>query len=156
MRLTVILIGAVLALTGCLPLSIYHKTGVPVARMQSDKTSCEIKALRDVPVSTQIRSTPARYVPPRQYCDASGACKTRGGYWIEGEIYSFDANERLRLRAQIQCMAAKGYSPVEIPACPDRIARAVPAAATRTLPALTPDSCVIRNTGGSWQIITPQ
>lgn len=156
MRLNLILISCVLALPGCLPLSVYYKQGAPVARMQSDQTSCEIKALRDVPVATQIRTTPARYVPPRKICDAEGNCRTRGGYWIEGELYSVDTNKDLRTRAQAQCMASKGYRPVDIPPCSNAIARAATPAATRTFPALTPTSCVIRNKGGSWQIVNPQ
>ncbi len=154
MRLRLIFAAVVLTLSGCLPLSTYYKTGVPVARLQSDTTACEIRALRDVPVATQIRTTPPRYVPPRKFCKPDGSCITKGGYWIEGEVYSYDANKSLRARANAQCMAAKGYRPVEIPPCPDRIARSVQPAATKTLPALTPNSCVIRNKGGSWQIVT--
>lgn len=154
MRLRLILAAVVLTLSGCLPLSTYYKTGVPVAQLQSDTTACEINALRDVPVATRIKTTPPRYIPPRKFCKPDGSCVQKGGHWIEGEVYSYDANKSLRGRAKAQCMAAKGYRPVEIPPCPDRIARSVPPAATKTLPTLTPSSCVIRNKGGSWQIVT--
>ena len=143
-----------LVLSGCLPLSIYHREGVSVTRMQSDTTECEVAALRDVPASNQIRRGPPRFVPGRRICDASGACKTRPGFYVPGEIYTVDVNKGLRERVELQCMAARGYAPVTLPACSAGTVRAAPAGITRTLPRLTPGSCVIRNKGGSWQIVS--
>ena len=143
-----------MAFAACAPLSIYHRPGVSVTRMESDRLDCEVKALRDAPVATQIRRTPAVFVPPRQYCDASGKCVTRGGYWEPGRVYSVDVNADLRARLRDRCMGQKGYRPVSIPLCPQSVANAAPPGVTTTLPTLGPSSCAIRNRDGSWQIVT--
>ena len=142
------------ALAGCAPLSIYHKPGVSVTRMQSDQTNCEVAALRDAPVATQIRQRPPVFVPPRKICDAAGTCYTEPGYWVQGEIYTVDVNADLRGRVQTQCMAQKGYQPVSIPLCSASLARAAPPGQTTTLPRLTEQSCAIRNRDGTWQIVS--
>ncbi|WP_290560887.1 hypothetical protein [Aestuariivita sp.] len=142
-----------LILSGCAPLSIYHRAGVPVAKMEDDRLTCEVEALRDAPVANQVRQGPAQYIPPRQYCDANGNCVTRGGYWEPGAIYTVDVNRGLRARLLDRCMAQQGYRPVTIPLCPQSIASAAPPAATTTLPPLTANSCAIRNRGGTWQIV---
>ncbi len=36
---------AVVLLAGCLPIETYHKTGAPVARVQSDDVECKVDAL---------------------------------------------------------------------------------------------------------------
>ena len=146
---------ALLMLLGaCAPLETYYKPGATVAAVDRETTACKVQALRDVPPSTRIRREPPRYVPPRRQCNAAGDCRTRGGFFLPGETYSFDPNDGLRARVEAQCMAAKGFAPVSIPPCPDSVRRAAPPAATRTLPALGPSSCVIRNRGGSYQIVT--
>jgi hypothetical protein len=144
-----------LILAGCLPLGLYYRAGVPVSRLNADQTNCEVRALRDAPVATQIRRTPSRFVPGRRICDATGACVTRPGYWIEGDYYTVDVNENLRERVLDMCMAEKGYRPVRIPPCSQAVVRAAPQGVTTTLPRLTEKSCVIRNKGGSWQIVNP-
>lgn len=149
------LIGtAFFMLSACAPFEIYYKTGASVSRMQTDTTNCEVKALRDAPVANQVRQEPSYYVPGRRHCDGKGRCRTHGGYWRPGRIYTVDANAPLRLKVLDQCMAAKGYQRTEIPVCSQSITRAVPPARTQTLPQLTPNSCVIRNDSGSWQIVT--
>lgn len=152
MRLTLII--AVMTVAGCAPLTIYHKAGVPVARMERDTQQCAVSALRDVPVSTQIRREPAQYIPGHRICNSAGKCRTTRGYYIPGEIYTVDVNERLRARQQDFCMADRGYAPVSIPPCPDSVARAAPAARTDVLPQLNPRSCAIRNRNGTYQIVT--
>lgn len=149
-----VLSAALLVLTSCAPLSIYHREGAPVSRMQSDLLSCEISALADVPVNNQIRQEPPVYIPARRYCDADGHCYTRGGYFEAGRIYTVDVNADLRDRAETQCMANEGYMPVTIPNCPNSVFRAVPQASTEVLPRLNPRSCAIRYQDGSWQIVT--
>ncbi|UWR36246.1 hypothetical protein K3762_10555 [Sulfitobacter sp. W074] len=138
----------------CAPLNTYYKPGATVAQVNRATTSCEVQALRDVPISTQIRREPPRYVPERRHCDANNNCTTRGGFYVPGELVTFDPNQDLRNRVEGQCMADKGFAPVSIPACPSNVARAAPARATTTLPALNPKSCVIRNSDGSFQIVT--
>ncbi|MCV3270922.1 hypothetical protein [Roseobacter sinensis] len=141
-------------LASCAPLSIYHRDGAPVSRMQSDLLSCQISALEDVPVSNQIRQEPPVYIPARRYCNSDGRCYTRGGYFEEGRIYTVDVNADLRRKAEGQCMADQGYRPVTLPNCPNSVFRAAPKASTQVLPRLNPRSCAIRYQDGTWQIVT--
>lgn len=143
-----------MVLTGCAPLTIYHREGVSVTRMNSDLLSCELSALADAPVANQIRRTPPRYIPARRICHADGSCYSKGGYFIPGEVFTVDVNQDLRNRAEQQCMANAGYTPATLPNCPGGIARAAPEGATQVLPRLSENSCVIRNDDDTWQIVT--
>ncbi|ASM72441.1 MULTISPECIES: hypothetical protein [Roseobacteraceae] len=142
-----------LALPACAPLTLYYKAGAPVATVQRDTTACQVQALRDAPVANQIRRTPPTYVPARRVCNSAGLCTTTGGYYLPGEVYTYDVNGPLRKRVENQCMADRGYSPASIPACPNGVKQAATPAATATLPRLTPKSCAIRNSDGSFQIV---
>ncbi|GFE50179.1 hypothetical protein So717_19320 [Roseobacter cerasinus] len=148
------LILSAVVLSSCAPLSIYHREGVAVSRMQSDLLSCEITALANVPVNNQIRQEPPVYVPARRHCDSSGACTTRGGYFREGRIFTVDLNADLRERAEVQCMAERNYTPVTVPNCPSAVFRAAPKASTQVLPRLRSNSCAIKYRDGTWQIVT--
>jgi hypothetical protein len=150
----ILVILAAMALSACVPLSIYYRDGVSVAKMEKDTTECQVKALRDVPVSTQIRRGAPIFYPGRRICDSSGKCYYEAGYYAPGPIYSVDPNEGLRASVESQCMADRGYTPVSIPTCPNNISKTAPAGVTTQLPRLTPSSCVIRNSGGSWQIVS--
>lgn len=152
MRMTMILL-ATLLVSGCQPLSLYYRPGVTVAKMEDDRLTCRVAALKDAPVANQIRRDPSIYIPPRQYCNAAGACTIRGGYWEPGRIYEVDVNAQLRGQLADRCMARLGYTPVSLPACPQSVANAAPPSATTRLPALTPNSCAIRNDDGSFQIV---
>ncbi|WP_025057454.1 hypothetical protein [Sulfitobacter noctilucicola] len=142
------------ALAACASLDTYYKPGTSVATLNRETTACQVKALRDVPVTQQIRRNPPIFVPGERVCNAEGKCKTRPDRYIDGGIETYDPNEGLRLRVERQCMADKGFAPVSIPACPDAVARSAPSRATTRLPALTEGSCVIRNPDGSFQIVT--
>ncbi|GLQ26551.1 hypothetical protein [Sulfitobacter pacificus] len=148
---SLILSGALLL--ACAPLETYYKPGASVATLNRDTTACEVSALRNVPVSYQVRRKPPIFVPGNRSCDAEGNCTGHHGYYISGGVESYDPNLALRNRVEVQCMADKGYAPVSIPPCPDSIARSTPAAATTKLPQLTDKSCVIRNKSGSFQIV---
>jgi len=147
-------IASVLAFAGCAPLNTYYKPGVSVTALDRQTLSCQTRALREVPSSTQVRRTAPRFVPGQRKCDAAGVCVTTPGYHVPGELVTFDPNDGLRKRVEQQCMADKGYAPVSIPPCPDAVARVTPARATTTLPRLTENSCVIRNSNGTFQIVT--
>ena len=138
---------------GCAPLTTYYQPGKAVTTLNRDTTACAVSALRDVPASTQVRRIPPTFVPARRACDSAGNCTITPGYYIPGEVISYDPNDGLRKRVERQCMADKGYSTVSIPACPENVARAAPVATTRVLPALGPKACVIRNRDGSFQIV---
>lgn len=146
--------GLLLLLAGCTPLSIYHQEGVAVTRMQSDLLACEVAAVNNVPVSTQLRREPPIFVPGQRVCRRDGRCYFRDGYYVEGRLYTVDANRGLRGRVQAQCMADKGYDPVSLPQCSSGVARQVPPGATQILPPLTDKSCVVKNNDGTWQIVT--
>ncbi len=148
------LLLGLLVLVSCAPLTIYHREGVAVTRMQSDLLSCEIKSLKDVPVANQIRRDPPRYIPGRRYCNAEGHCYNRGGYYVPGDVYTVDVNASLRGRAEQQCMAEKGFARVTVPNCPANISNAAPQGATAVLPRLSSRSCAIRNNDKTWQIVT--
>ena len=143
-----------LGLSACAPLNTYYKPGVTLAALDRDRTRCRVKALRDVPRSTQVRRIPPEYIPPVRTCNAKGQCQTiRPGYFIPGELVTFDPGDGLRADVERQCMAARGYAPVSIPPCPDAVARATPAGVTKRLPKLGRTACVIRNSDGSFQIV---
>lgn len=143
-----------LAVSGCAPLQIYYRAGVDIQKLEADQLQCEVQALKDAPVAPQTRLTPPRYIPPRTHCDTQGNCVTKGGFFLPGEIYTVDANADLRVRVERQCMAQRGYQPTSIPLCPPDVAQRVPPGKTRILPALSDQSCAIRNQDGSFQIVT--
>lgn len=153
MRMTILFAGVLFGLAACAPLSIYYKPGVSVTRLEQETTTCQVAALKDAPVATQIRQEPPRYIPGRIVCDGRGYCYDTGPYWIEGRIYTVDVNESLRVRLTDQCMANKGFTPARIPQCPAGVSEQVPPRATTTLPPLTPDSCVIKYKSGGFQIV---
>ena len=148
-------LSAFFLLAACGPMTIYHRPGVPVSRMQSDSTKCEVRALKDAPVANQIRQYPPIYHPGGQVCDGAGNCRVWPGYWTDGGFYTVDVNRDLRARVMDLCMAERGYRPVSLPTCPASVRAAVPPGQTKILPEITETSCVIRHDDGSWQIVTP-
>jgi len=138
---------ALACLSGCLPVSTYYAEGVTAAKFLRDDTDCDVKALREAPVANQTRQSPPRYIP-RRYCDANGNCYNRGGYWVPGDIYTVDVNASLRARVKGLCMSDRGYSPVELPACPRGVAEAAPPGPSPVLPRLNSNSCAIKTEGG--------
>ena len=154
MRHTRLLLLLCLTLAACGPLSIFYKPGVSVARMQTDQTNCEVRALKDAPVANQIRQRPPIYFPGNRVCNAAGSCYYTPGYWVDGGVYTVDTNADLRRRVLAQCMGNKGYRPVEIPPCPASVSSQVPPAQTQKLPTLTEKTCAIKHQNGTWQIVT--
>jgi len=153
MRPIVPLLCLGLLLAACAPMTLYYRSGVSVAKMQQDTTRCEVRALREAPVATQIRQYPPTYIPGGRVCNERGECWTRPGRWIEGPIYTVDVNARLRARVMALCMAEKGYDEVTLPNCPPEVRNATPPGVTTVLPRLTQEACVIRNDDGTWQIV---
>lgn len=139
-------------LSGCLPLSTYYAEGVSFAQFERDTTQCDVRALRDAPVATKVRQGPPHYIT-RRHCNRHGHCVNRG-VWVPGDIYSVDMNADLRARVKSQCMGGLGYRPVEIPACPQGVARAAPPGPSATLPRLNGRSCAIKTGDGRFRIVT--
>lgn len=140
-----------LALSACSgPLDTYYRTGSEVSRLQSDLLSCEVSALKDVPVAFSIRQWPTTGFVGSYYCGAGPYCL---GGSLGGGIYSVDVNQDLRTRVTDQCMSEKGYSPISIPRCSESVTLDAPGEQTTVLPKLTASSCVIRNQDGTFQIV---
>ena len=147
-----LLIGFLL-LSACAPLTIYHQTGVEVAKMETDLLACQVEGLDQAPVASQLRRGAPRYVPGYRHCSSSGQCYRRGGYYIPGEVYTVDTNAPLRRKLENQCMSQQGYRRDEIPDCPLGTTTAQAATATQKMPPLSEKSCAIRGNGGRWQIV---
>ena len=147
------IIPALLVLAACGPMSIYYRPGVSVSRMQNDTTNCQVAALKDAPVSTQIRQRPPIYFPGYPICNGDGSCYRTPGYWADGGVYTVDTNLDLRNRVVDMCMANKGYQPVSIPTCPEGVKSKVQTQVTTQLPTLSQNSCVIRYNDNQWQIV---
>ncbi len=141
------IIVPILLLTGCAssaltpyqaykagkPFPMYYKAGVNFAQIANANTNCRIEAAQRVPARTQIVQTPTYTTPVQTMCNGYGTgfgtgygvsttaqtyCTQYGGQTYGGDIQSYDANIELRNQAELQCMAAKGYRAVNIPACP--------------------------------------
>ena len=156
MRTRVLLVlGSILLAVACSPLSVYYKQGGSVERLKRDQLMCETRALNEAPVSTVVRQGPPRYYPGGRYCNGSGNCYRRGGFWVPGEVYSTDVNRSLRSRIEAQCMADRGYQPIEIQRCSQGTASAsTDTSRSDVLPPLTENSCAIRYDDGSIEIIS--
>lgn len=140
-------------LCACTPLTIYHREGVPVQRMQADLLDCQVDALSKAPVASQLRRGPPRYIPGSRHCYGSGRCYRYGGYYVPGEVYSVDVNASLRRQLENQCMARQGYQRVEVPNCPAGTPPPEGLEQTQTLPPLSENSCAIRGDAGEWLIV---
>ena len=155
MRVALLPILVLAAAAGCGPVSIYYKPGESVTRLDTDRTGCQVAALRDAPVANQIRQNPPIYIPGARRCDAAGNCIQEPGHYVSGGFYTVDVNAPLRDRVEGMCMARKGYQPVQIPRCSQAVIDAAPKRATERLPQLTTSSCVIPYRDGTWQIVNP-
>ena len=144
-----LILAPILALTACIPLETYYREGVSVSKLARDETACDVKALRDAPVATELRRNPPVFVPVRTYCDSNNNCVQRGGYLVDGGVESVDVNKRLRGRVKHLCMQDLGYRAVEIPRCSNAVAEAAPDTRTTRLPRLTSQTCAIKKSDGS-------
>ncbi len=124
-----------------------------MAKMENDLLDCKVAALADAPVSTQLRRGPPRYVPGYRHCDGKGRCYRSGGYFYPGDVYSVDVNAGLRRDLLNRCMAARGFSPVELPRCRTGTAPALSTDLTDAMPPLSPNSCLFEGEGGQNRII---
>ncbi len=155
MKQLVLAFGAAGLLAACTPLGLYYKQGVSVQTAQDAETVCNVKAARDVPVRNVTHVIPGKQIAPRKQCNSNGLCHMTPGVIIPPEFVTRDANAELRRKAADLCMRQKGYEYLRLPACDPAIAKATPEGQTTRLPRLAPNSCVVRSTGGRWQIVTP-
>lgn len=127
-------------LSGC-NYTVYHQAGKSVQDRDRDITNCDVQALRDAPVQTQIRYT-APQPRERKICDDKGNCLTET-YWTRPEPYTVDINEDLRSRVKAQCIMDQGYSQVSLPMCDNGTSVSVPV----TMTGISAKSCVVRVNG---------
>lgn len=140
-------------LCGCAPPPVFYRAGATPAQMQSDLLRCEVSALEAVPIATVLRRDPPEYIPGAVVCDSSGTCVQQAGFYIPGAIFTEDANTALRAKVTQDCMERRGYGLIALRRCAG--AAPVPLPADGVLPALSPQSCLIPQPGGKWQIGAP-
>ncbi|WP_299481968.1 hypothetical protein [uncultured Roseibium sp.] len=120
MRLSIVFL---LLLAGCQtgPTTILYKQGSTFAQRQNAADACNIAALKAVPQSTAVASTPGYYNPGYTTCTPIGnsvSCSTVGGGYTPGSVYSYDPNQKLRNRQFAKCIVNKGFIAIEKPICP--------------------------------------
>lgn len=156
MKTVLRLLLPVMALSACdSPLSLYYREGESVSRLQTETTQCQLQAVQDVPVATQVRQSPPTYWPGRTYCDGRGHCYRSAGWWQPGQVYTVDVNQGLRNEVEAQCMAQKGFRPISLPPCKQSVRSSAPNVPTTTLPPLTTQSCYVKLDNGAFQILNP-
>lgn len=144
---------AILSLSGCLSaMDLYYRAGARVAQQQRVTYQCEQLARSTVPVA--ISHEEVEDYSTRRVCNADGSNCRRERVLVGTDWVTKDVNADLRNRVRRQCFNDKGYVQVRIPACSDNLRNAVTPRATRVLPTLTENSCVIKYEDGSYQIIT--
>jgi hypothetical protein len=118
------LILIALVLVGCAPsTATYHwKQGASMALLNDDLLTCKATAARDIPVDTRVEQTPIMQTPIQTICKPGGTpgetvCTTTGGEIYGGDVYSYDANAKLRGDYFGRCMRGKGYGVAEVPLC---------------------------------------
>jgi hypothetical protein len=109
-------------LAGCTPTAetTYWRDGATGRQWDQAITQCQVQALREVPQSVAVGSTPTYQTPTQTSCYTIGntvQCSTTGGQVYGGQVYSYDPNAGLRSRVEAQCMANRGYALVTIPTC---------------------------------------
>lgn len=148
------LLSALLTLTACTSMTIYHRDGAEVSRIDTDLTACRASAQTEVP--PDIRQ---RYIPPvysyQSYCYPNGYCTSQRILSAPGYFTPYDANEGKRAAWIQSCMAQKGFSQISLPLCEGEVTRATTIRRTRVQPPITETSCIIRIRGGGYQIVTP-
>lgn len=137
------LCGAVLS--GC-NYTVYHQPGKTIQDRERALVHCDVKALKEAPVASEIRYT-APQLEERKICDNKGNCII-DTYWSTPDPYTVDVNETLRHRIKEQCMIQRGYDKVSLPKCENGSAVSIPARMGK----LGPQSCVVRSQGGTLRI----
>lgn len=163
LSLPVILLAAC-ADSGTIP--YVYKEGATVSLKSSEMFSCRLNAAREVPVNTQVASTPTYQTPTYTspyYTTCNGySCVTTGGQTSGGQIYggqtySYDANDEMRNEYVVRCMAGKGYQFSEFPRC---ASKSVPEGLAQTLTgklrAPREGACIVSVDGKSGNLVYPE
>ena len=118
-------IGALVmaGLGGCVatgPTTVAWREGATGPQASFAQTDCLIEAANRVPESVRTYTTPVYSTPSNVQCSTIGnyvSCQEYGGQVYGGQTQAYDANADLRMAAATQCLAKKGFSVVEFPAC---------------------------------------
>jgi len=109
-----------------------------------------------VSVDMQLRQSPIYRGPPLRRCFGLGGqihCHLIPGHLQGGQVYSYDANARLRQKKVTQCMLGKGYELFQLPQCTsDQVAGRM--VAYDRMPPVREGACVTR-AGGRWYVVNP-
>jgi len=115
-----LMLAAVLMLTGCNTVTLLWKPGVSLSQKQVDYDQCTIMAMREVPVNQVTHYNPGYYNAGTTQCNRIGnsvSCYQVGAVNIPGSVNSQDVNQGLRDRVRDRCLAAKGYQRKVVPVC---------------------------------------
>ncbi|MEP1612563.1 MAG: hypothetical protein ABJL72_11665 [Roseobacter sp.] len=126
-----------------------------MTKMRASLLACQVSALEQAPVATELRQEPPRYIPVRSYCRSSGRCYREGGFFVSGQIYSVDVNAKLRGDVEKQCMLSQSYSSVKVKRCTSGLHPPNDAGNSNRMPPLSENTCVTKDTQGQWVIIDP-
>lgn len=149
------LLAAFLFAASCTPVPLFYQEGGSVALVQDTRLDCEVEALAKAPVATQLRQAAPRYIPGYRSCRSDGRCLSRGGFFVDGAVYSVDANARLRRDLVTQCMQRAGYQRIDLPRCTSQTDTVGSIANPAQMPELTEASCAAKDAAGTWQVVTP-
>lgn len=135
-NISVLTITSVLVLSGCVQTAAWHKGSVTQKRANTQLTTCQVKATKDVPTSIENKITGGVMI---------------GYIWLP-TTSDVDTNDQLRSKVVAQCMTNKGYQSVALPLCtpnapmPDMNKRAV----------INENSCFKQLSGGYYAIAQKQ
>lgn len=125
------------------PIMYGYRPDTTIAQKDKDGFDCQLQAAREVPVNSQIRTTPS-YVTPMQTNCYGTSCYTTGGQVIGGNTYSYDANAALRNEYFARCMVSRGYQFTQQPLCSkDQVTDALRNQLSGDLRAPAEGSCVV-------------
>jgi len=144
-----LILTALLAVSAC-RFDTYYAEGAAIAVRDRDLAQCQAEARRDLPERIVTRYTPRRFHPGIPQWNAAGIRTVSPPYWTGGEPYSVDLNEAARAGAETACMAARGYTLISLPACPQGTA----VAASTTMARLTSETCLLNRQNGAL-VVTP-
>ena len=139
---------------GCVatgPVNVAWREGATGPQASFAQTDCQIEAANRVPESVRTYTTPVYSTPSNVQCTTIGNfvnCQEYGGQVYGGQTQAYDANADLRMRATEQCLAKKGFSVVQFPACtPEQVKKGVVTFSTGKLP---PASAVLCSANGGF------
>lgn len=142
-----------LLLAGCTQ-EIYYRQGATLAEVQRAEDACALQSEAAAPYKPQSRIIPESFVSERKVCDAQGNCEIVPVVRSFPKFETVDLNAERRVLLARTCMAQKGYDRVSLPYC-DAAQRQGATGVTRTLPALSVNSCIIPRGSNAYQIVTP-